>query len=117
MKDNTAAQIADMKKQTIGVEVEMNNITREEAARIAAEFFGTHQYEFTGTRNDYATWSAWDADRREWKFQQDATICGNSDEQCELVTSRGCGVHIHIGLKSSVGGSHGSLPHQPLRPR
>ena len=130
MKDKTAAQIANMKKQTIGVEVEMNNITREEAARIAAEFFGTHQYEFTGTRNDYATWSAWDADRREWKFQQDVTIRGNSDEQCELVTpilnygdieellgllnalknagaessaSRGCGVHIHIGLKSSVG--------------
>ena len=34
MKDKTAAQIANMKKQTIGVEVEMNNITREdEAAR------------------------------------------------------------------------------------
>ena len=29
MKDKTAAQIANMKKQTIGVEVEMNNITRD----------------------------------------------------------------------------------------
>ena len=130
MKDKTAAQIANMKKQTIGVEVEMNNITREDAARVAAEFFGTDQYEFTASRNGYATWSAWDADRREWKFQQDVSIRGNADEQCELVTpilnygdidellgllnalknagaessaSRGCGVHIHIGIKSSVG--------------
>ena len=86
MKDKTAAQIANMKKQTIGVEVEMNNITREEAARVAAEFFGTHQYEFTAGRNGYATWSAWDADRREWKFQRDISIHGNEEEQCELVT-------------------------------
>ena len=65
MKDKTAAQIANMKKQTIGVEVEMNGITREKAAKIAAEYFGTNQYEFNWTRNDYVTWRAWDADRRE----------------------------------------------------
>ena len=130
MTDKTARQIANMKKQTIGVEVEMNGITREEAARVAAEFFGTNQYEFTGTRDEYATWRAWYADRRGWKFQQDVTILGNEDEQCELVTpilnysdieelqgllralrkagaqssaSRGCGVHIHVGLKSEAG--------------
>ena len=41
MSQRTENQVNEMKKQTIGVEVEMNNITREKAARLAAEFFGT----------------------------------------------------------------------------
>ena len=88
MTDKTALQIANMKKQTIGVEVEMNGITRKSAAKIAAEFFGTNQYKFTGGRNGYVTWSAWDADRREWKFQQDCSISGDADEQCEQLQFR-----------------------------
>ena len=42
MNEKVARQIEEMKKQTIGVEVEMNNITREKAARVAARYFGTH---------------------------------------------------------------------------
>ena len=121
---NTARQIEEMKKQTIGVEIEMNSVTREKAARTAAEFFGTHRFENTASRNGYMTWSAWDAEGREWKFQRDSSIAGPDSEKCELVTpilhyediellqslcrelrhagaksdaSRGCGVHIHIG--------------------
>ena len=117
-------QIAEMKKQTIGVEVEMNNITRENAARVAATFFGTGRCEYTARRNGYETWSAWDSQGREWKFQKDVSIAGPDSEKCELVTpiltwndvetlqelcrqlrhkgaksdaTRGCGVHIHIG--------------------
>ena len=41
MSRKTEEQVAEMKKQTIGVEVEMNSITREKAAKLAAEFFGT----------------------------------------------------------------------------
>ena len=41
------ANMEEAKKQTIGVEVEMNSITRQKAARIAAEFFGTGRYEYT----------------------------------------------------------------------
>ena len=41
MKEKTARQIENLKNQTIGVEVEMNNITRKDAALIAAEYFGT----------------------------------------------------------------------------
>ena len=41
MNDKVLRQVEEMKKQTIGVEVEMNNIARDKAARIAAEFFGT----------------------------------------------------------------------------
>ncbi len=121
---NTEKQIAGIKSQTIGVEVEMNNITRMKAARVAAEFFGTNRTEDTANRNGYCTWSAWDAQGREWKFQRDCSIQGDHSQQCELVTpilnysdiktlqelirrlrkagaksdaTRGCGVHIHIG--------------------
>ena len=124
MNAKTERQISEMKNQTIGVEVEMNNIKRSKAAKIAADFFGTGRYENTASRNGYMTWSAWDADGREWKFQKDVSISGPDDEKCEMVTpiltysdietlqelcrqlrhagaksdaSRGCGVHIHIG--------------------
>ena len=126
MNEKTTRQIEEMKKQTIGVEVEMNNITRERAAKVAAEFFGTGRYQNTANRNGYYTWSAWDTDSREWKFQKDVSIHGPDNEKCELVTpiltysdietlqelirrlrragaksdaTRGCGVHIHIGAK------------------
>ena len=86
MNEKTAQQIARMKEQTIGVEVEMNHITREKAARIAADFFGTNRYENTAGRNGYCTWSAWDSQGREWKFQKDVSIAGCDAEKCELVT-------------------------------
>lgn len=102
----------------------MNSITRQKAAKLAAEFFGTGRSQNTASRNGYCTWSAWDADGREWKFQRDVSISGPDDEKCEMVTpilryedmetlqelirrlrkagaksdaTRGCGVHIHIG--------------------
>ena len=124
MNERTARQISEMKKQTIGVEVEMNGITREAAAKLAAGYFGTGRWEDTARRNGYYTWSAWDAQGREWKFQRDVSISGPDSEKTELVTpilhyedietlqelcrrlrkagaksdaTRGCGVHIHIG--------------------
>ena len=86
MNEKMANQIAEMKKQTIGVEVEMNNITREKAASLAAKFFTTNRYEYTAERNGYYTWSAWDSQGREWKFQRDVSIAGCDSEKCELVT-------------------------------
>ncbi len=124
MNEKTAQQIARMKEQTIGVEVEMNHISRDKAAKIAADFFGTGRWENTAGRNGYCTWSAWDAQGREWKFQKDVSIAGCDNEKCELVTpilkyedieslqelirrlrkagaishaGVGAGVHIHIG--------------------
>ena len=126
MNEKTRIQIEEMKKQTIGVEVEMNNIDRSRAAKVAAEFFGTGRYENTAHRNGYSTWSAWDSQGREWKFQKDVSISGPDSEKCEMVTpiltyadmetlqemirrlrkagaksdsTRGYGVHIHIGAK------------------
>ena len=124
MNEKTMEQIANLKNQTIGVEVEMNNITREKAAKLAADFFGTGRWENTATRNGYQTWSAWDGEGREWKFQKDVSIAGPDVQKCEMVTPilhysdietlqelirklrkagavsnalQGCGVHIHIG--------------------
>lgn len=126
MSERTARQVEEMKKQTIGVEVEMNNIERSRAAKIAATYFGTGRYENTASRNGYYSWSAWDSQGREWKFQRDVSIAGPDSEKCEMVTpiltyedmdtlqelirqlrhagaksdaTRGCGVHIHIGAK------------------
>ena len=121
---NTARQQEAMKQQTIGVEVEMNSITRSAAAKLAADFFGTGRYKNTAADNGYYCWSAWDDKDREWKFQRDVSIAGPDAEKCEMVTpiltyddietlqelvrrlrkagaksdpTRGCGVHIHIG--------------------
>ena len=126
MTEKTRTQIENMKNQTIGVEVEMNNITRRQAAEVAARLFGTDRFEDTAHRNGYSAWSAWDADGREWKFVSDSSIHGPQSEQCELTTpilryedlpllqelirklrkagaksdpTRGCGVHIHIGAQ------------------
>ena len=126
MSQRTENQVAEMKKQTIGVEVEMNSITRDKAAKLAAAFFGTGRFENTAERNGYCTWSAWDESGREWKFQKDVSIAEPDSEKCEMVTpiltyadietlqelvrhlrkagaksdaTRGCGVHIHIGAK------------------
>ena len=124
MNAATQRKIEEMKQQTIGVEIEMNSITRSKAAKIAADFFGTGRHEDTAYRNGYCTFSAWDGQGREWKFSKDVSIAGTDSEKCELVTpiltyndipllqelirrlrkagaksdaSRGCGVHIHIG--------------------
>ena len=125
MKETTRKQIEEMKNQTIGVEVEMYDITRSDAAKLAATFFGTGRFEYTAAENGYFTWSAWDAEGREWKFQRDSSIKAKTDsERCELVTpiltykdietlqelvrklrragaksdpDHTCGIHIHIG--------------------
>lgn len=126
-------QINGLKAQTFGVEVEGNNITRQKAAQVAAGYFGTNHYANTAHINGYYTWSAWDQMGREWKFQRDVSIHGPDDEKCELVTpilryedmemflellrqlrhagmkscpARGCGVHIHVGLKGLDGRDH-----------
>ena len=86
MNEKIRAQIERAKTQTIGVEIEMNNITRNKAAKIAAEFFGTGRYENTADRNGYFTWSAWDGDGQRVEVQKDVSISGPDVKKCELVT-------------------------------
>lgn len=130
---STEELIAGMKAQTFGVEVEGNGITREKAAQVAAGFFGTNNFSYTAVVDGYFTWSAWDQQGRKWKFQRDVSIKGPDAQKCELVTpiltyddmemflellrqlrhagmkscpARGCGVHIHVGLKGTDGRDH-----------
>ena len=85
MKLETSQQIENMKKQTIGVEVEMNNISREKAARKVAEYFGTTAWNAASTYG-YCSWACKDRQGRIWKFQKDCSIHGPEDEKCEMVT-------------------------------
>lgn len=120
---NTENQITNMKQQTIGVEIEMNSITRRKAAILVGEYFGTRAYD-AAREYGYCSWACQDRKGRIWKFQRDCSIAGPEDEKCEMVTpilryddiedlqeivrilrkagaksdaSRMCGVHIHIG--------------------
>ena len=74
MNERITKQIEEMKKQTIGVEVEMNNIRRDKAAELAAAFFGTGRFENTASRNGYYTWSAWDASGTAFSFTTDLAV-------------------------------------------
>ena len=78
-------QIASMKNQTVGVEVEMNSITREQAARTVAKFFGTTAWN-AASEYGYCSWACKDTDGRVWKFQKDVSIAGPESEKCEMVT-------------------------------
>ena len=123
MKEKIEKQIEEMKKQTIGVEIEMNNITRMDAAKVVAAYFGTRPW-YAARDYGYDACACKDRKDRVWKFQKDVSIAGPDSEKCEMVTpiltyddiedlqeivrtlrkagaksdaSRGCGVHIHVG--------------------
>lgn len=121
MRQETVNQIEEMKKQTIGVEIEFTGMTREKAARVVAEHFGTTPQYYGGT---YRAWHIYDQQGRKWIVEYDSSIIVRGGEQCELVTpvlkyedietlqevarklrkagaksrpSLSCGVHIHVG--------------------
>lgn len=72
--ERLAKQLDYIHTTGFGVEIEMNSITRERAAGTAADFFGTERYENTARKNGYSTWSAWDAQGREWKFHYSSSV-------------------------------------------
>lgn len=125
MNEKTKTQIEEMKTQTIGVEVEMYNITREDACRIIAGYFHTEDT-VTYLGGTYKAWACKDNLGREWKITRDSSIQSIRDEErtelgtpilhyedigdlqkiIRLLRKKGaksdpnhmCGVHIHIGL-------------------
>ena len=60
-----------IKDQCFGVEVEMTGITREQAARALADYFGDTPYHYGGT---YDTWKVTDPKGKEWKLMGDSSI-------------------------------------------
>jgi hypothetical protein len=124
MNTKLEQQIAEMKKQTIGIEIEMANITREKATKVVARYFGTEET-VSHEGGSYDAWSCKDRTGRKWTVTRDVSIQANSDlEKAELGTpilnyediedlqeiarqlrhagavsnpAHGCGVHCHIG--------------------
>ena len=132
MKQNIEKQIEEMKKQTIGVEIEFTGMTRQRAAKIVGEYFGTNPYHVGGT---YDAWEIRDTQNRKWKVMYDSSIVSSGSDRmkCELVTpvlkyedietlqevvrrlrkakaiahgGISCGVHIHIGADVGKPGGH-----------
>ena len=122
MKEKIVKQIEEMKEKTIVVEIEMNNITRMNEAKVVAAYFGTRPW-YAARDYGYDACACKDKKDRVWKFQKDVSIVGPDSEKCEMVTpiltyddiedlqeivralrkagaksdaSRGCGVHIHV---------------------
>jgi len=124
MNEKLNSMVTEMKKQTIGVEIEMADITREKACRVIATYFGTENT-VTYEGGTYRTWSCRDRQGRRWAITRDSSIKARTDEEkTELGTpiltyddietlqeiarrlrkagavsdpAHGCGVHIHIG--------------------
>ena len=108
-----------MKTQTFGIEIEMNRITRANAAQVLADHFGTQVRHTGGT---YDTRLVQDAQGRDWKIVSDNSIEGPQEERTEFVSPicrwedietvqelvrklraagakahTSCGIHVHIG--------------------
>ena len=60
-----------IKDQYFGTEIEMTGITRQRAAEVVAEMFGTEAY-YDGTT--YGVWSVIDLEGKKWKFMSDGSI-------------------------------------------
>lgn len=67
----------DIKEQRFGIEIELTGITRNRAAEVTAEHFGTRCY-YIGTY--YDAYGAKDGQGREWKFMSDASIAAQTKE-------------------------------------
>lgn len=61
----------DMKDQRFGIEIEMTGVTREQAAKVAAAYFGTSS-RYIGS--GYDAYAALDGQGRQWKFMSDASL-------------------------------------------
>ena len=83
-------RITNMKNQTFGVEVEMNNISRMKAAEIVASYYGTTVKERSFRSRSsaiYYTYECKDKKDRIWKFVPDGSILNcPQEEECEMVT-------------------------------
>lgn len=132
MNEKTRNFIEEMKTQTIGIEIEMANITREKSCRTVAKYYGTENT-VNHDGGGYDTWSCKDNKGRTWKITRDVSIQAQTDsEKAELGTpilhyddledlqeiarqlrhagavsnpQHGCGVHCHIGANGHTAGT------------
>lgn len=71
-----------MRTQKFGIEIEMTGITREKAAEVIAEYFGTESF-YIGTY--YETYGAKDRQGRTWKATYDSSIIAQKKERGRTV--------------------------------
>lgn len=71
-----------MRTQRFGIEIEMTGITREKAAKVIAEYFGTESF-YIGTY--YETYGAKDRQGRTWKATYDSSIIAQKKERGHTV--------------------------------
>lgn len=76
----------ELKDQRFGIEIEMTGITRQRAAEVAAEYFGTSS-DYTGSF--YSTYTALDDHERQWKFMRDGSITPQRKEGRQKVPASG----------------------------
>lgn len=74
-----------MKNQRFGIEIEFTGMTRNNAARVIAKYFGT-QERYAGSV--YDTYEIRDSQNRIWKVVRDASInpSGSDATKCEMVS-------------------------------
>jgi hypothetical protein len=115
-----------MKNQNFGIEIELTGITRRDAARVLAQYFGTTEEYAGGT---YRAYHIKDQNGRIWKAVYDSSIraerrngnAADEDYKCEIVSpicgyddiptiqelvrqlrkkgaiaNKSCGIHVHI---------------------
>lgn len=84
-----------IQNQNFGVEIELTGISRQAAAQVIADYYGTIGTRFMGTV--YKTYEAVDNKGRRWKCMRDASITpqrrvnghvvdANDEYKCEVVT-------------------------------
>ncbi len=73
-----------MRTQRFGIEIELTGITREDAAEVIAEYFGTESY-YIGTY--YKTYGAKDRKGREWKATFDSSIVAQKKVRRQVVSA------------------------------
>lgn len=74
----------DLRDQRFGIEIEMTGVTRQRAAEVAAEYFGTSS-SYVGTY--YCTYAALDSQGRQWKFMSDSSITAQRSDGSRKVAA------------------------------
>ena len=107
--------IEKIKGLTYGVELEYENITKQDAVRALERLFGTRS-RYVGTYLD--AWAVPMPDGREWKVENDGSLCHGCETVSPVLTladmdavqnvvralrhagakaRSSCGLHIHVG--------------------
>lgn len=83
----------DLRELRFGVEIEMTGLTRERAAQVAAEYFGSRA-EYDG--GYYRKYSARDSQGRKWTFMYDGSIHNQVRRDGEIVDVSDSGYEVEL---------------------